>query len=143
LVMNTKKCGRTSNFYQHRMSIAKLSGENWNTEEQGESSNNSNISKIVNSLYMHLTVFQVARSLVFCVVFCRSLFVFLSFLILTIALSVLRVTTSDYPFDISKSSLPFGRRYTVVLQIIVGIRSTRFVRSNCFGGMEQPLSFSA
>ena len=36
---------------------------------------------------------RVAPSLVFCVMFCKSLFV-----LLTIILSVLRLTTSDYPF---------------------------------------------
>jgi hypothetical protein len=42
--------------------------------------------------------FLVARSLVFCVVFCRS-FVVLS-IFLAIVLSVLRITDSDYPFGI-------------------------------------------
>ena len=44
---------------------------------------------------------RVARSLVFCVMFCRSLFVLLSFFFLAIALSVLlRIMASDYTFDI-------------------------------------------
>jgi hypothetical protein len=42
---------------------------------------------------------RVARSLVFCVVFCRSLFVLFIF---AIVLSVLRFTDSDYPFGIFK-----------------------------------------
>jgi hypothetical protein len=41
----------------------------------------------------------VARSLVFCVMFCRSLFVLF---VLAIVLCVLRVTTSNYPFGIFK-----------------------------------------
>ena len=41
---------------------------------------------------------RVARSLVFCVMFCKSLFVILSFFLLAIVLSVLhRFTASDYP----------------------------------------------
>jgi hypothetical protein len=48
-------------------------------------------------------VFSGARSLVFCVVFCRSLFVSLSCFHLTIVLYVLlRLTNSDYPFGIFK-----------------------------------------
>ena len=44
---------------------------------------------------------RVARSLVFCVVFCRSLCVPLSFFLLVIALSVLlRFMDSDYPFGV-------------------------------------------
>jgi hypothetical protein len=43
------------------------------------------------------SVVRVAQSLVYCVVFCRSLFV--SFL-LVIVLSVLRLKASDYPFGI-------------------------------------------
>jgi hypothetical protein len=42
---------------------------------------------------------RVTRSLVFCVVFCRSLFVLF---LLTIVLSVLRITASDYPFGVFK-----------------------------------------
>ena len=41
---------------------------------------------------------RVTRSLVFCVVFCRSLFVHLSYFFLAIVLSVLRLTDSDYSF---------------------------------------------
>jgi len=52
------------------------------------------------------TVFSgvhIARSLVFCVVFCRSLFVLLPFFFLAIVLSVLlRITASDYPFVVFK-----------------------------------------
>ena len=47
---------------------------------------------------------RVTRSLVFCVVFCRSLFVLF---LLTIVLSVLRITASDYPFGVFKPHLPF------------------------------------
>jgi hypothetical protein len=42
---------------------------------------------------------RVARSLIFCVVFCRSLFVLF---LLAIVLSVRRYTIFDYPFDIFK-----------------------------------------
>jgi len=45
---------------------------------------------------------RVARSLVFCVVLCRSLFVLLSFFLLAIVLSVLRFKASDYPYGILK-----------------------------------------
>ena len=44
----------------------------------------------------------VTRSLVLCVMFCRSLFVPLSFFLLAIVLSVLRFTDSDYSFGIFK-----------------------------------------
>ena len=47
----------------------------------------------------------VARSLVFCVVFCRSLF----FLFLAIVFSVLRFTASDYPFGIFNLFSPLSR----------------------------------
>ena len=42
---------------------------------------------------------RIAHSLVFCVMFCRSLFVLF---ILVIVLSILRFTDSGYPFSISK-----------------------------------------
>ena len=42
---------------------------------------------------------HVVQSVVFCVVFCRSFFVFF---ILAIALSVLQLTVSHYPFSIYK-----------------------------------------
>jgi hypothetical protein len=45
----------------------------------------------------------VARSLVFCAMFCSSLFIFFPFFLLAIALSVLlRFTVSDYSFSIFK-----------------------------------------
>ena len=43
---------------------------------------------------------RVAKSFVFCVVFCRSLFVLFVFFPLVIVLSVLRFTASNYPFGI-------------------------------------------
>jgi hypothetical protein len=43
---------------------------------------------------------RVARCLVFCVMFCRSLFVLLPLYLLAIVLSVLRIMASDYPFGI-------------------------------------------
>ena len=45
---------------------------------------------------------HVAWSLVFCVMFCRSLFVLWFFFFLAIVLSVLRFMASDYPFGIFK-----------------------------------------
>jgi len=46
---------------------------------------------------------RVARYFVFCIVFCRSLFIRWAFFLLTIVLSVLvRFTTSDYLFSIFK-----------------------------------------
>ena len=48
---------------------------------------------------------RVTRSLVFCVVYCRSLFFILFFFLLAIVLSVcLRFTNSDYSFGILKLS---------------------------------------
>ena len=43
---------------------------------------------------------RVARSLVFCAVFCRSLFVLFYFFLFAIVLSVLRFTDSEYIFGI-------------------------------------------
>ena len=43
---------------------------------------------------------RVARSVVFCVMLCRSLFVLLSFFVSAISLSVLRLTDPGYPFGI-------------------------------------------
>jgi hypothetical protein len=45
---------------------------------------------------------RVPQSVVFCVVLCRLLFVFLTFFFLAIALSVLRFAASEYPFGIFK-----------------------------------------
>ena len=45
---------------------------------------------------------RATRSLVFCVVFCRSLF---ALFLLAIVLSVLKNMVSDYPFDIFKTFL--------------------------------------
>ena len=48
---------------------------------------------------------RVAQSLVFCVVFCRSLFVLLFLFLLAVVLSVtLRIMASDYPFGIFKAA---------------------------------------
>ena len=54
---------------------------------------------------------RVARSLVLCVMFCISLLVHLSFIILAIVLSVFRFTVSDYTFGILKLFLLIYRRY--------------------------------
>jgi hypothetical protein len=50
---------------------------------------------------------RVTQSLVFCVMFCRSLFVLLSFFFLTIVLSVILFTDYDYPLGIFKLVLLF------------------------------------
>ena len=57
------------------------------------------------------SVNPIARSCVYCVMFCRSLFVLCLFC-LVIVLSVLRFTDSDYPFGIFKLFLQqFGQNY--------------------------------
>ena len=56
------------------------------------------------------SVNHIARSFVYCVVFCRSLFVLCLFC-LVIVLSVLRFTDSDYPFGIFKLLQQFGQNY--------------------------------
>jgi hypothetical protein len=53
---------------------------------------------------------RVPQSLVFCVVFCRSLFLFFCSFPLVIALSVLRLSASDYPFSVFKLFFQVGRR---------------------------------
>ena len=53
-----------------------------------------------------------ARSLVFCVMFCKSLFVLF---LLAIPLSVLRVTASDYPFGIFKLLLNWPCGIPIIL----------------------------
>ena len=60
----------------------------------------------------------VDRSLVFCVVFCRSLFVFLSFFLLVIGLSVLRFTAFDYSFGNFK--LFICKFFLVILFYFIG-----------------------
>jgi hypothetical protein len=69
----------------------------------------SHVEQEVQTLSEHLclpSVFSgihIARSLVFCVVLCRRLFVQTKVLfLLAIMFSVLRLTASDYPFDINK-----------------------------------------
>jgi len=44
----------------------------------------------------------VTQSLVFCVVFCRSIFVFLCFILAIVLYVILRSTASDYPSGIFK-----------------------------------------
>ena len=71
---------------------------------------------------------RVVRSLVFCVMFCRSLFVLFS---LTIVLSVLQFTDSDYPFGFFKLCLQqflvrtifvlVRRKYVVPLWVFASI----------------------
>jgi hypothetical protein len=55
-------------------------------------------------VFIHgFSVVHVARYVVFCIMFCRSLFVFCPVFLLGIALSVfLRFKDSDYPFGIFK-----------------------------------------
>ena len=54
-------------------------------------------------LVEHLSGVRVTRSLVLCVIFCRSFFV-----LLAIVLFVLRFTDSDYPFGIFKLCLTYS-----------------------------------
>ena len=60
---------------------------------------------------------HVARSLVFCVMFCRSLFVLMSFIFWSLCcLVLLRFTDSDYPFGIFKfflSVISAGRWFSL------------------------------
>jgi hypothetical protein len=53
-----------------------------------------------------VSITYVTRSLVFCVVFCRSLFVLLSYFFAIMLSFSLRFTDSDYPFGIFKLFLP-------------------------------------
>jgi hypothetical protein len=46
---------------------------------------------------------RIAQSFVFCLVFCRSLFVYLPFFLLIIVFSVLPFTTSGYPLLVSSN----------------------------------------
>ena len=48
------------------------------------------------------SVVRVVRSLVFCIMFCRSLFVLLSFFVAIVLYVILRYTDSDDPFGIFK-----------------------------------------
>ena len=66
---------------------------------------------------------RVARSSVFCVMFCRSSFVLLYFFLLVIVLSVLRFTDFDYPFGIFKLFLTnFGLLIDRTLSIYLNVR---------------------
>ena len=61
---------------------------------------------------------DVTRSLFQCVIFCRSLFVLLSFFLLAIMLSVLlRFTNSDYPFGFFKLFLLKMHSYEIVVYV--------------------------
>jgi len=64
---------------------------------------------------------HVARSLVFCLVFCRSLFVRFGLFLLAIVLSILQFTTFNFSFGIFKLFLP------IVLYLI-----TYKVKVKCF-----------
>ena len=63
------------------------------------------VSLILAILGMHSV--QSCMTNVFCVVFCRLLFVLLAFFLLAIAFSVLRFTASNYPFNIFKLLLSY------------------------------------
>ena len=52
---------------------------------------------------------RVAQSLVFYVVFCRTLLIFMVFFLLAIVSSVIRFTASDYPLDMFKLFLHIQR----------------------------------
>ena len=73
-----------------------------------------------------------AWSLVFCVVFCRSLFILLSIFLSAIVLSVfLRFTDSDYPFGISKFFLLTSYKlHTTTKNLWYKIITHRLVKSN-------------
>jgi hypothetical protein len=58
---------------------------------------------------------RVARSLVFCVMFCRSLFI--HFLLAIVLSALLRFTTSDYPFGIFKLFLFYEHDVRTKLEI--------------------------
>ena len=58
---------------------------------------------------------HVAPSLVFYVIFYRSLFAFLSFFLLTIVMSVLRFTDSDYAFGIFNLFLCLNREFVIII----------------------------
>jgi len=69
----------------------------------------------------------VARSAVFCVVFCRSLFVPLSFFLLTIVVSVLlRFVDSDYLFGIFKLFLHLKMTFRLLVFFSKGIQCIQF-----------------
>jgi hypothetical protein len=75
-----------------------------------------------------------ARSAVFCVVFCRSLFVPLSFFLLTIVLPVLlRFVDSDYPFGIFKLFLHLKMTFRLLVFFSKGIQCIQFdwTMNNC------------
>jgi hypothetical protein len=59
---------------------------------------------------------RVTRSFVFCVMFCRSLFVLWSIFLLAIVLSVLRFTASDFPFVIFKPFLHKSLELVVIVK---------------------------
>jgi hypothetical protein len=64
-----------------------------------------------------------ARLLVFCVMFCRSLFVLLSRFVLVIVLSpLLRLTTSDYLFGFE-----FATTLSVIFFIFILLHSNQFM----------------
>ena len=71
---------------------------------------------------------RVPQSLVFCVVFCRSLFILLSIFFWPIVLFVLLFMDFDYPFGISKLFLSFWPLYCLSFDLRILI--TPLVSSN-------------
>lgn len=74
----------------------------------------------------------VTQSLVFCVVFCRSIFVFLCFILAIVLSVILRCTASDYPSGIFKLflyevHLVFNR---VLIQFVSQLRGTTLPEEN-------------
>ena len=63
-----------------------------------------------------LSGLRVARSLYFCIVFCRLLFIFFLF---AIVLSFLRLTASDYPFSIFKLFFDHNKHRTYTTERIL------------------------
>jgi len=72
---------------------------------------------------------RVAQFLVFCVMFCRSLFVLLSFVFLVIVFSaLLQYIASNYPFDIFKLYLPLT---IIQVQITFTFEVNLFLNTYC------------
>ncbi len=67
-----------------------------------------------------------ARSAIFCVVFCRSLFAPLFLFLLTIVVSVLRFVDSDYPFGIFKLFLHLKMIFRLLVFFSKGIQCIQF-----------------
>ena len=96
--INTKKYGYICNKQLIRLSYSQIF-DMCNTTNTKMNDELHTIQKSMSSTRVFCEV-RVTQSLIYCVVFCRSLFVSLSVFILTIVLSVLRFTADDYPCGI-------------------------------------------